>query len=221
MRNRKTVSRLLTYRNTLHRFQELGFTRIFSDYLAESVGVTSSQVRKDFSIFGITGNKRGGYIIANLLTNLDEILGKYEQFPVIVIGAGHLGTALMKYKRFANAGIRIVACFDIDPTKQNPHAAIPVLANTDLNEFIAINQIRIAIICVPEIIAQSVFENLVQAGIRGVLNFAPIQLKNDSRCIVDNVNMEMELENIIYFVRLQEEDEFAMAGSDRSAERDS
>lgn len=217
MRNRKTVSRLITYRNALHRFRELGFARIFSDYLAESVGATSSQVRKDFSLFGITGNKRGGYTIDHLIQSLDSILGRYQEFPVIVVGAGHLGAALSKYRRFSSVGISIIACFDIDPAKFSSGGPAPVLPYAEMAEFIAINEIKVAIICVPEIVAQTVFDDLVRAGIRGVLNFAPIQLRNESDCIVDNVNVEMELENILYFVRLQEERAPVLADGDRTA----
>lgn len=198
--NRKTILRLSRYRNALQRFAALGFTKVFSEYLAESIGSTSSQVRKDFSTFGMTGNKRGGYLITELLDKLNVILGKIDTKKVILAGAGNLGKALLKYKGFESDGIRIVACFDIDPSKWNPALPIPILPLTDMENYIRFHGIEIGIIATPEIVAQEVFTMLVNSGIRGVLNFAPLQLKNDSGCYVHNINLEMELENIIYFV---------------------
>jgi redox-sensing transcriptional repressor len=117
MINKKCILRLLRYKNALHRFDGLGFVKIFSDNLADAVGVTASQVRKDFSLFGISGNKRGGYQIDALLEKLNGLMGKNETQKVVIVGGGHIGTALMKYKGFEKEGIKIVACFDIDPTK--------------------------------------------------------------------------------------------------------
>ena len=101
MTNKKNyILRLSRYKSALYRFERLGFIKIFSDYLAEAVGVTSAQVRKDFSIFGIHGNKRGGYQISTLIEKLNDILGKNEVQKVVLLGAGSLGSALMKYKNF-------------------------------------------------------------------------------------------------------------------------
>jgi redox-sensing transcriptional repressor len=203
-KSKKAISRLSKYKNSLNRFKSLGFKKIFSDYLAEAVGVTSSQVRKDFSMFGITGNKRGGYTIDDLLEKLNFILGKDEIQRVIIVGAGRLGSALLTYKNFFNNGIIITACFDIDPTKLNPHKEIPALPLTELKRFVQQNAIKIGIICVPDIVAQDVLNLMVDSGIKGVLNFAPIQLRTEKECYINNVNLEMELENIIYFVNAQE-----------------
>ncbi len=178
----------------------LGFYKIFSDYLADAVGVTSAQVRKDFSLFGISGNKRGGYQIDALIEKLNDILGKNELQKVIMAGAGNLGSALMKYKNFEKEGIKIIAAFDIDPSKHNPKLPIPVYPLDQLENFVKTNSIKIGIISVPDIAAQQTFDIMVKAGIKGVLNFAPMQLKSPDDCIVNNVNLELELENLIYFV---------------------
>jgi redox-sensing transcriptional repressor len=200
IKNRKVISRLSKYKNALQRFQALGFTKIFSEYLAEVIGCTSSQVRKDFSMFGITGNKRGGYVISELLEKLNNILGKTVIQKVILAGAGNLGKALLNYKGFESDGIKIVACFDIDPTKLNSNSPIPILPLKEMEPFVRLHAIDIGILAVPDIVAQEVFTTMVSCGIKGVLNFAPIQLRTNSLCYVNNINLEMELENIIYFV---------------------
>jgi redox-sensing transcriptional repressor len=205
--NRKIILRLSRYRNTLQRFKALGFTKVFSEYLAESIGSTASQVRKDFSVFGMTGNKRGGYLINDLLDKLNVILGKITTKKVILVGAGNLGKALIKYKGFESDGIRIVACFDIDPSKWNATLTTPVLPLADMENYIRFHGIEIGIIATPDIVAQEVFTRLMESGIRGVLNFAPLQLKNESGCYVHNINLEMELENIIYFVNARPDSE--------------
>lgn len=198
--NKNSILRLSRYKNALHRFKSLGFFKIFSDYLADAVGVTSAQVRKDFSLFGISGNKRGGYQIDTLIEKLNDILGKNELQKVVLAGAGNLGSALMKYKNFEKEGIKIVAAFDIDPAKHNPKLSVPVYPLDDLESYAKSNNIKIGIISVPDIAAQHTLDIMIKSGINGVLNFAPIQLKTAEQCIVSNVNLETELENLIYFV---------------------
>lgn len=205
--NKNCILRLSRYKNALHRFKALGFFKIFSDYLADAVGVTSTQVRKDFSLFNISGNKRGGYQIESLIEKLNDILGKNEQQRVIMTGSGNLGSALMKYKNFEKEGIKIMAAFDIDPAKVNTRLSVPIYAIEDLETFVRENAIKIGIICVPDIAAQHTLDLMVGAGIKGILNFAPIQLKTSSECIVNNVNLELELENLLYFVNVMEKTE--------------
>lgn len=198
--NKNCIIRLSRYKNALYRLQALGFVKVFSDNLADAIGVTSSQVRKDFSLFGVGGNKRGGYQIDILLERLNTILGKDKVQKVIVAGSGHIGQALMRYKGFEKEGIRIVAGFDIDPSRFNDQADIPVKPMDELKDFVKKNEIKIGIIAVPDIAAQQVADIMFSAGVKGVLNFAPIRLKNPEECVVNNINVELELENVIYFV---------------------
>jgi redox-sensing transcriptional repressor len=198
------ILRLSRYKNELFRFKELGFIKIFSEYLAEAVGVTSAQVRKDFSLFGISGNKRGGYNIDALIDKLNSIFGKNQTQKVIVMGAGNLGSALLKYKNFEKQGIKIEAAFDLDPAKCSQKSGVPVFQLSDMESFVKKNDIRIAILCVPEVAAQSTIDLMAKAGIKGVLNFSPIQLKTPNNCLVANVNLEEELENLIYFVNTRQ-----------------
>ena len=200
--NKNCVIRLSKYKNALNRLQALGFVKVFSDNLADAIGVTASQVRKDFSIFGISGNKRGGYKIEELIEKINNILGKNELNKVIIVGAGKLGMALLKYKGFEKEGIKIVASFDIDPAKQMDDSDVPVLPLENLNDFVRKNSIRIGIIAVPDMAAQSVADSMFLAGIKGILNFAPIRLKSPEDKVLNNVNLEVELENLIYFVNV-------------------
>lgn len=202
--NKACVIRLSRYKNALHRLRALGFVKVFSDNLADAIGVLPSQVRKDFSLFGISGNKRGGYQVDVLIEKLNTILGKEQTQEVIVAGLGNIGNALMKYKGFEKEGIKISACFDIDSTKYHREADIPVLPLEEMKDFVRNKRIKIGIIAVPDIAAQSVLDMMLACGIKGVLNFAPLRLRASEDIVVNNVNLEHELENVIYFVNAQE-----------------
>lgn len=201
MANRTRILRLSRYKNAVLRLKSLNFLKVFSDNLADATGVTASQVRKDFSIFGISGNRRGGYQIDELLTQLNKVLGKDNLQKFIVVGVGNMGRALINYPGFAKSEIKIVAGFDIDSAKYNRKADAPIFPMDELAGFVKTNEIELGIIVVPDFAAQEVFEKLVRAGIKGVLNFAPIRLRSDNTdVIVHNLNLETEIENLIYFV---------------------
>jgi len=203
-KNKNTIIRLASYRNALNRLKNMGFVRVFSDNLADALGITSAQVRKDFSLWELTGKKRGGYIIDELIKRLNNILGKDRSQKVIVVGAGNLGKALIHYQGFSKAGIHIVAGFDIDPAKQGDAFGIPILAMDSLIDFIKKNNIRIGVIAVPDIAAQIVLELLLSAGVKGILNFAPIRLRAPEEVTVNNVNLGLELETVIYSINTLE-----------------
>ncbi|MEJ5258824.1 MAG: redox-sensing transcriptional repressor Rex [Anaerohalosphaeraceae bacterium] len=200
MVNRKCIIRLSRYKSALQRLKALGFVKVFSGNLADAAGVTSSQVRKDFSLFGITGNRRGGYSVDELIAKILEILGKNELQRVVLVGAGNIGTALMRYKGFESGGIKIVAAFDIDPEKIHRQSDPPVLPLEEFADFVKQNSIRVGILSVPDVAAHHVSELMIRSGIMGILNFAPIQLRGAERVIINNINLEVELENLIYFV---------------------
>lgn len=206
MANRSCIIRLSRYKNALNRLKALNFVRVFSDNLADAAGVTAAQVRKDFSLFGITGNRRGGYKVDELSDQLNKILGKDQLHEVVVIGMGNIGRALFHYGGLEKSGIKVAAGFDIDPVKFDGDSPQPVLPLEDLVEFVRDRDIAICVIAVPDYAAQQVLELTLSAGIRGVLNFAPICLKAPEGCIVNNINLESELENLIYFVHVLEDE---------------
>ena len=200
MANRSCIIRLSRYKNALNRLKALNFVRVFSDNLADAAGVTAAQVRKDFSLFGITGNRRGGYKVDELSEQLHRILGKDQLQEFVVVGVGNIGRALLRYGGLEKSGIRIAAGFDIDPSKYDTDGNPPVLPLENLVDFVRARGVKLGVIAVPDYAAQQVIELMLSAGIKGVLNFAPICLKVPEGCIINNINLETELENLIYFV---------------------
>ncbi|MBN1505437.1 MAG: redox-sensing transcriptional repressor Rex [Sedimentisphaerales bacterium] len=200
MANRSCIIRLSRYKNALNRLKALNFIRVFSDNLADAAGVTAAQVRKDFSLFGITGNRRGGYKVDELSEQLYRILGKDQLQEFVVVGVGNIGRALLRYQGLEKSGIRIAAGFDIDPVKYDAEGGPPVLPLERLVEFVKARGVKLGVIAVPDYAAQQVLELMLSAGVKGVLNFAPICLKTPPGCVISNINLETELENLIYFV---------------------
>jgi redox-sensing transcriptional repressor len=198
--SKSSVTRLYSYREALLRLKYLGFVKVFSENMADAIGATAVQVRKDFSLFGLVGNKRGGYQIDELIQKLDVLLGKDKKHPLIVVGSGNIGRALMNYKGFLHSDIRIVAAFDTDEQKVNRSAEVPTLPIGELKDFVKKNKIKVGILAVPELAAQQVFGQMMAAGIKGILNFAPVRLNVPEKFVVHNVNLGRELETIFYFV---------------------
>ncbi len=203
--NKKSILRLSKYKKALTRLHSMGFKKVFSDNLADAIGVTSSQVRKDFSIFDLSGHKKGGYLIEDLIHKINKILGKEEVEKVIIVGCGNIGTALMRYNGFEKEFIKVVAAFDNNSAKTNCDSQVPILPIEEMHDFIVKEKIRTAILAVPDQAAQHVVDILVNAGIKGVLNFSPLYLRVPEDFIISNVNLEVELEGVIYFVNAMQD----------------
>lgn len=202
--NQEVIRRLSRYRNVMRKMKGLGLVKVFSDNLADAVGVSPSLVRKDFSMFNLTGNKRGGYRIDDLVAKLNILLGKDKKQKIIIIGCGKLGKALMNHNAFPRVGIRVMAGFDSDPAVLDPDAPIPVLHVKEIKEFIAENQIRVVALTVPEPCAQGMVETLRKTCVRGVINFAPLPLKSSDDFLIHNMNIEQEIENLFYNIHFAE-----------------
>lgn len=200
---KNSLKRIFLYRACLVRLKLMGVERVYSYTLANETGVTSDQVRKDFSEFKITGNKRGGYNIDELLEKMESIFHRNQDHNLVLIGMGNMGLALSKYSRFVQRNMNIVATFDIDPFKQKQRSDIPVYTMNRLKEVIDRFKVRVAIIAVPEISAQEVADELVRHGIKGIVNFAPVLLKMPPDVVINNVNLCDELESVIYYVHKQ------------------
>ena len=134
--NQGIVLRLARYLRVLEQLKTLGFVKIFSNNLGDAIGVTPAVVRKDFSTLNIPGNKRGGYNVDVLISEISSVLGKKEVQQIIVVGCGRIGGALTAYREFPKEGIQIAAGFDTDPEKLDSNADIPVLPLSDLKEFV-------------------------------------------------------------------------------------
>jgi redox-sensing transcriptional repressor len=193
------IYRLLNYKNLLHRLKSFGFVKVFSDNIADSLGISPSLVRKDFREFGITGTQKGGYRIEAVIESINQVLGKTRNHKVIVVGSGRIGQALVNYPGFFQDKIIISAVFDNDPEKISETAPVPVLPTTKLAEYVHKNKIELAILAVPESSAQSSLELLISSGIKGVLNFTAYNFKTNG-VIINNINIGHELENLIFSI---------------------
>ncbi len=196
---KNTIMRLSEYRRILCKLKSLGFVKIFSDHLAGALDISPALVRKDFSDFNLTGNRKSGYAVDELIDRLNKILHKDRVEPVIVVGCGGMGRALMEYNAFAGEGIRIVAGFDSNPGLHNTKSAIPIHDITRLDVFIKGHNVKTAILAVPESSAGDMADFLIARGITGILNVSPITLKGYEHCVIRNVNFLHELENTIFF----------------------
>jgi redox-sensing transcriptional repressor len=202
--NQEVIRRLSRYRNVMQKMKALGLVKVFSDNLADAIGVSSSLVRKDFSMFDLTGNKRGGYRIDDLVSKLNVLLGKDKKQKIIIIGCGKLGQALMNHNGFPRVGIRVMAGFDSDPSMLDSEAPIPILHVKKIKEFISDNQIRVAALTIPEPAAQGMVETLKKTCVKGVVNFAPLPLKSADDFLIHNINVEQEIENLFYNIHFSE-----------------
>ena len=202
--NHEVIRRLSKYRNVMRKMKELGLVRVFSDNLADAIGVSPSLVRKDFSMFNLTGNKRGGYRIDELVAKLNVLLGKDKKQKVVIIGCGKLGQALMNHNGFPRVGICVVAGFDSDPAVLDAEAPIPILHIKEIKNFVTKNQISVAALTVPEPCVQGMVETLKKTCVKGVINFAPLPLKSSDGFLVHNINMEQEIENLFYNIHFAE-----------------
>lgn len=210
--NQGIVLRLARYLRVLEQLKTLGFVKIFSNNLGDAIGVTPAVVRKDFSTLSIPGNKRGGYNIDVLIDQISAVLGKRELQRVVVVGVGRIGSALLAYREFPKEGIQVAAGFDTDPAKIDRQGDIPVLPMSELTPFVRENQIEVGILSVPNNQATVVFDAMIEAGIRGFLNFASVELKCAGKCdqencpiscTVHNLNIGLEIENLFYLVRMR------------------
>ena len=205
--NSDMLTRITRYYRALNRLRAIGLEKVFAHNLADAAGVNAVIVRKDFSLLGIHGQKRGGYDILPLVEKLGELLGKGEPQNVIIVGCGRIGKALMHYSGFEPDGIRIVAGFDTDPLVYSDAShPIPLYPMSRLEEVIEALDVKIAIITVPENAAADCFQKLIDANIKGVLNFSPVTLKSQNvdgmlRPVVHNINIALELEQIFYEIQ--------------------
>ncbi|MDZ7635827.1 MAG: redox-sensing transcriptional repressor Rex [Bacteroidales bacterium] len=197
---KNSLRRIFLYHGLLTRLNTMGVSRVFSHTIAAGAGVSPEQVRKDFSEYGIKGNRRGGYLTESLLREMEELFNRDRITNVILLGMGNLGLALSKYERFIQRGINIVATFDIDPYKQKIRADTHVYPPQRLQEIIDRFRVTVAIVAVPGISAQEVCDELVSMGIRGIVNFSPALLKVPVYVVVNNVNLSDEIESVIWSV---------------------
>jgi redox-sensing transcriptional repressor len=199
---RKTIYRLSVYLRCLQRLKSNAIRTVSSEALSKAAGVKSTQLRKDLTYFGQFGTRGLGYDVEQLAKMISDLLGTNSLQPVILVGVGSLGTALLAYRGFEQEGFEIVAAFDIDPKRpRNKRIIQPIIHMDRMPEFVRERTVKMAILSVPASVAQEVANQLVASGIAGILNFAPIVLSVPEDVTVNNVNLAIELENLSYFIQ--------------------
>ena len=196
-----TIRRLSVYTRCLLQLEEDGVKTISSQELAERFSLNSAQVRKDLAYFGEFGVRGIGYYVSGLKAELQRILGLDREWAVALVGFGNLGSALVHYKGFGRQGFRIAVVIDDDPAKIGREIdAVPIVSSRDMAREIKARGIQIAIVAVPPEAAQTVTEQLVAAGIKAVLNFAPTRLRVTRDVRLKNVDLSIELETLSFYL---------------------
>ena len=201
-----TIRRLSRYSRCLEEMEEKGEKVVSSAQLATKCAVNSAQVRKDLAYFGEFGIRGVGYYVKDLLSDIKRILGSNKEWRMAVIGMGNVGSALLSYKDFLKQNYKIVAAFDIDPQKvigkvsEKVGKPMEVLHISRIKEVAKERKIEIALIATPPSEAQAVAQILVDAGIRGILNFTPTQITVPEGYEVKNVFFTTILDNLAYLL---------------------
>ena len=198
----RSVERLSIYRRALlHGRQEFG-PSVYSHQLAQACQLTAAQVRRDLMAIGYSGNPNSGYDVRRLLTSLAAFLDSQEIRPVAIVGMGYLGRAIAAFLSNRSHKIRLTAAFDVDLDKIGLNFGdVHCYSVRQMQEILEEKRIDVAIITVPAEQAQHAAEQLVAAGVTGILNFAPVVLRLHERIYVENIDMTVSLEKVAFFAR--------------------
>ncbi|WP_409178665.1 redox-sensing transcriptional repressor Rex [Brevibacillus fortis] len=195
------VRRLPIYLRYLSYLQQVEVTTVSSQQMGKNLDVNPAQIRKDLAAFGDFGKKGIGYDVDYLVEKIREILKLTDEIRVALVGAGHLGHAISNYNAYLKDNMRIAAIFDNNPEKQGKKVAgIPIQPLSELEETVVNKQIKLAIITVPAPAAQSVCDQLTQAGIRGILNFAPTTIRAGKDVRVHYADVTSNLQSLAYYL---------------------
>ncbi len=198
----KTIERLSQYRRALLICGARGKTHIFSHEIAKIQHITSVQVRRDIMLIGYTGTLRKGYNIQELIDLIGEIIDTKEGLNVAVVGIGNLGRAMINYFNGKRTKLSIVAAFDSNPDKTDRiYSGVKCYHTDRLSEVIKEENISIAIITVPAGAAPEISEKLVDAGIKGILNYTPKPVQVPSHIYLEEYDMITSLEKVAFFVK--------------------
>jgi redox-sensing transcriptional repressor len=204
----KAIGRLSLYRFLLDNLRQEGVATVFSHELATAANCSPAQVRRDLMEINYTGSPVHGYQVALLIESIDNFLDDPRGRHVALIGVGNLGRALLAYFRGRRPKLTIVAAFDANETKTDRMInGCQVFPMGRLTEIIKEKRIHVAIIATPPSVAQQVAEQLIEAGVRGLLNFAPLRLRTPSNVYVEDADMTICLEKVAYFSRLRAEEQ--------------
>ena len=202
----KTIERLSEYRRSLLASHKQGITHIFSHVLAGMHGITAVQVRRDLMLIGFSSDTKKGYDVKVLIEFIGRILDSEQTMNIAVLGMGHLGQAISKYFNGKNLKLRIVAAFDIDPEKVGTEInGIPIFHMDEFEPLAGELDISLVIVSLPSKVAPDLVVPIINAGIRGVLNFTSSPLNFPQGIVVENYDITTLLEKVAYFVKEGEE----------------
>jgi len=194
-----TVERLSIYLRAIKKFREDEI--LSSQGLAELVGTSDGQVRKDLAYFGEFGVPGQGYKVSKLIEEISHILGLDKDQRITLVGVGKLGSALLGYPGFKSKGFKIKAAFDNDPSKVGKTWQGVTIQNVQkIPRFVSQERIQIGIITTPAAAAQEVADKLVEGGVKGILNFAPTRIVVPDHIKLRNVDLAIQLEGLSYFL---------------------
>lgn len=201
-----TAKRLAIYHRYLRFLHDAGKRRISSTELSEAVKVDSATIRRDFSYFGALGKRGYGYDVEYLLEFFSHTLNQDRLTNVALVGVGNLGQALLNYNFHQSNNVRIAAAFDINQDLVGKIVrGVPVYSLDDMVEQLKLQQIQVVILTVPQTVAQETADRLVEAQVKGILNFTPIRLSTPESVRVQNVDLTNELQTLIYFLDNQKQ----------------
>jgi redox-sensing transcriptional repressor len=202
------IRRLPLYARSLRYLLEEDIRSVSSQELGERINVTAAQIRKDLSYFGEFGKQGIGYDVEKLLNQIERILGLNQEWPVALIGIGHLGEAIARYEGFRRQGIRIAALFDSDPNKIGTEInGLTIMEDMQLERVLHEQAIKLAIIAVPASRAQEVADMLVAAGVRAILNYAPVIIQVPDNVWVRHIDPVAVLHSMTYYLAREEDKE--------------
>jgi redox-sensing transcriptional repressor len=195
-----TITRLSLYSRNLEELVGEDIKVISSEKLAERCGVNSAQIRKDLAYFGEFGVRGVGYYVRDLLFEIKKILGLNREWSMFLVGIGNLGSALIAHENFIRQGYRFVAAFDNDPNKVGKKLpnGLMVQSIDNLKAVKETTNAEIGVISTPASKAQEVANRMIEADIRAILNFAPVQIQVPKGFSVENVDFTVKLDNLAY-----------------------
>lgn len=195
------IGRLPVYLRALQQLAEKGILTTSSQELGEIIGISAAQIRKDISQFGEFGKQGTGYSVPFLIERLRDILKVHRVWEVVIVGMGDMGHALARYNGFANRGFHINMVFDNDPNKVGQKAGdYEIMDTAGMVEKIKQNKIKIAMLTVPAAAAQEMTDQLVKAGVKAILNYAPISLNVPSGVRVQYIDPVTHLQRMTYYL---------------------
>lgn len=197
-----TLNRLSFYLRCLRQLQEEGHARVSSQALAQRFHLSATQIRKDLAQFGEFGIRGVGYDVAQLSARLHALLGLDRGHRLVIVGMGNLGSALARYLGFNSGSFQVVAGVDRDPKRIGKRIGSFVVRPSDqLASVVRDAEAQIGVLCVPGEVAQENYDALVEAGIRGVINFSPTRVKAVPEVPLKDVDLRVDLEELAFFLR--------------------